>query len=208
MFLSFLLRLLAGAVVPLLIFSVMEMSQFGLIALTFPRLGQERTVRARALDALRGLVQAYIWFGWAAYCVTLAIRYSQLPTTTQAPWVYYLTAALAANVPIVYLAIRERMAASSDEERSRLREGTNLCRAITMVGFFLFAIAPSLMATPYGWILAPSQSYDVDMTVEQLIEAAEQGAPEAQHMLATMYSEGRGVSPSAAGSIKRLSCLR
>lgn len=196
MFLSFLLRLLGGAVVPLFIFSVMEMSQFGLVALSFPRFAR-RTPRELAIDGLRTLVQAYVWFGWAAYCVSLVLRYAYQPMAPYDPWVFYLTAALVANIPIVYIALRERTEAGSDEEQGRLRQGTNLCRAITMVGFFLFAVSPMLMATPYGWVIGSTPAYGESVSLEEVMAGAERGVPEAQYRLGVRYSEGRGLTQNA-----------
>ena len=51
------------------------------------------------------------------------------------PLGYYASDFLAANVPIAFLALKESAVVETDEARSRMRGGTALYRAITVIGF-------------------------------------------------------------------------
>ena len=142
----------------------------------------------------RALTQTYIWLGWAAYCASLVISYVWDPGVTQR-WAYFATAFVALNIPIAFLAIRERMTIHSDEERRRLEAGTTLYRGLTVVGLAVFCLAPPLMYLPYGWLVGRhgGAALEAASNVEELIRMADLGIPRAQHTLGVRYREGRGV---------------
>jgi TPR repeat protein len=195
LYFSFLLQLVAGSVVPLFVFSILEIPILGIVALTFPQRDAKAPLATRAVSGLRSLVQAYIWLGWAAYCASLAIDYTSDPMVSQ-PWMFFVTALLVANLPIAFLKLKGKMGTESDDELGRLQEGTHLCRALTIVGFALFSLSPQLMAMPYGWLGVASNDVAVDASIEEVMEAAQRGVPTAQYRLGVMYAEGRGVLAS------------
>ena len=176
MYLSFLIQLIAGSALPILLFAILEMPLFGLVALTFPLHDRNAPLKSHAIAGLHAFGQVYIWFGWAAYCASLAITIAADPRVSD-PWVYYLTALFVANVPIAFLRVKEKMALDSEEELSRLRVGSNLCRAITVLGFALFCLTPQLMAAPYGWFVEVrddgARDDSIKANVEKVVQAPE-----------------------------------
>ena len=180
LYLSFLIQLIAGSALPILLFAILEMPLFGLVALTFPLRDRNAPLKSHAVAGLHACGQAYLWFGWAAYCASLTITIAADPRVSD-PWVYYLTALFVANVPIAFLRVKEKMAVDSEEELSRLRGGSNLCRGITVVGFSLFCLTPQLMTTPYGWFVEVREEVrddgahdnSVKANVEKVVQASE-----------------------------------
>lgn len=190
MFLPFMLRLLGGAVFPLFLLSVLSTPVFGIDALSLPKRGTGPIGLSLGLMLVRTSTQIYVWLGWAAYCASLALRYTSSPMVDNTAG-YYGAAFLAANIPIAFLALKESAVIETDEERSRMRSGAALYRTITSFGFVVFCIGPQLMLGPYGWIVERIIPSDERIEVAELLRAAALGDVDAQHELGVVYEEGR-----------------
>ena len=193
MFLPFMLRLLGGAAFPLFVLSVLSTPVFGVEALSLPKRGRGPVGLSVGLMVVRTATQVYVWLGWAAYCSALALRYASSPAVDNTLG-YYASAFLAANVPIAFLVLKESAVIETDEARSRIRGGTALYRAITVIGFLAFCITPQLMSGPYGWVVQNIVPTNERIALAQLQRAAALGNPDAQYQLGAVYSEGRLVS--------------
>ncbi len=193
MFLPFLLRLLGGSVFPLFLLSVLSTPVFGVDALSLPKRGKGPVGLSIGLMVIRVAAQTYIWFGWAAYCAALALRY------TESPWVdnsivYYGAAFIAANLPITFLALKESAVTESDGGRNRIQRGTAFYRVVTLTAFMIFCISPQLMRGSYGWMVESIVPSDRRIEVAELLREAIRGDADAQHNLAIAYAEGRLVA--------------
>ena len=149
MFVTFLALLIGGSMLPIIVFSSGEL--VGLVGLEIPSRPAEKSSLRRGIGYGRTFTQAYIWFGWAAYCAWLAIRFGVEPDIAY-PRVYHLIALLATGLPVAYLAVVSRKYVSSDEERGQLQRGTRLWRVLLFFGFCVFFVPPGLMGVPYGWL--------------------------------------------------------
>lgn len=78
MFKTFLLQLVAGAIVPLFLFSFFKRSLTGALPLTLTTDHTSGSLPGYCLSIGRALVQAYVWIGWAVYCGLLARTYGAL----------------------------------------------------------------------------------------------------------------------------------
>ena len=190
MFLSFLAALLLVATCPIILFSSGEM--VGLTGLTTPGASVSGRPAQRAVGFARTLVQAYIWFGWGAYCAWLALRYASQPGVAN-PWVYYATALAMTSVPIAYLHHRDQMSVHSDEERGQLQQGTNLWRVLLLFGCMTFLVAPQLMSRPYGWFTDAERQITGDST-----HAITTGVRRAQEQIVPSTADGPPIVPQAA----------
>ena len=123
MFVTFLALLIGGSMLPIIVFSSGEL--VGLVGLEIPSRPAEKSSLRRGIGYGRTFTQAYIWFGWAAYCAWLAIRFGVEPDIAY-PRVYHLIALLATGLPVAYLAVVSRKYVSSDEERGQLQRGTRI----------------------------------------------------------------------------------
>jgi len=193
MFLPFLLRLLGGSVFPLFLLSVLSTPVFGVDALSLPERGKGPVGLSIGLMTVRFAAQTYIWFGWAAYCAALALRY------TASPWVdnsmaYYGAAFIAANLPITFLALKESAVTESEGKRKRIQKGTAFYRIVTLTAFMVFCISPQLMRGPYGWMVESIVPSDRRIEVAELLREAALGDADAQHNLAVAYADGRLVA--------------
>lgn len=190
MFLPFMLRLLGGAAFPLFVLSVLSTPVFGIEALSLPRRGKGPVGLSIGLMVVRTAVQVYVWLAWAAYCSALAFRYASSPGVDNTLG-YYASAFLAANVPIAFLALKESAVIESDDARSRMRSGTALYRAITVIGFLAFCFTPQLMSGAYGWMVVNIVPTAEQIAMAQLQRQAALGDIDAQHHLGAVYAEGR-----------------
>jgi hypothetical protein len=179
LFLTFLVLLLGGSVVPILIFSSSEM--FGLTGQAVHRHEPGRPWKVRAALGAWSLAQGYIWLGWAAYCTSLALWHASDPAVRD-PWPYYVTVLVAACVPVAYLHMQGRMSVGSDGDRERVRDETNLRRVLVFSGCLCFMIAPQLMSVPYGWSVHAAEYVSVNATagVEGLVRTARSNVPNTQ----------------------------
>ena len=193
MFLPFMLRLLGGAALPLFVLSVLSTPVFGVEALSLPKRGKGPVGLSVGLMVVRTGIQVYVWLGWAAYCSALAFRYVASPAVDNTLG-YYASAFLAANVPIAFLALKESAVIDTDEARSRMRAGTALYRAVTVIAFLAFCLTPQLMSGPYGWVVENIVPTDERIAMAQLQREAALGDIDARHQLAVLYAEGRLVS--------------
>ena len=190
MFLPFMLRLLGGAVFPLFVLSVLSTPVFGVDALSLPKRGSGPVGLSVGLMLVRTSTQVYVWLGWAAYCASLALRYTSSPMVDNTAG-YYGAAFLAANIPIAFLALKESAVIETDDERSRMRSGAALYRTITSFGFVVFCIGPQMMLGPYGWMVENIIPTDERIEVAELLREAALGDADAQHELGVVYGEGR-----------------
>ena len=190
MFLSFLVVLMLAATLPIVLFSTGEM--VGLTGLTVPGANITGRPAQRAIGCARTLIQAYIWFGWGAYCAWLALRYASEPGVAN-PWVYYATALVVTSVPIAYLHHRDQMSAYSDEERVQLQQGTNLWRILLLFGCMTFLVAPQLMSQPYGWFTDAERQIAGDST-----RAMTTGLHRAQEQIVPSTANGQPIVPQSA----------
>ena len=190
MFLPFMLRLLGGAAFPLFVLSVLSTPVFGVEALSLPKRGKGPAGLSAGLMVARTAIQVYVWLGWAAYCSALASRYASSLAVDHALG-YYASAFLAANVPIAFLVLKESAVIDTDEARGRMRGGTVLYRAITVIGFLAFCVTPQLMAGPYGWVVDSIVPTHERIALAQLQREAALGDMDVQHQLGAVYAEGR-----------------
>ena len=190
MFLSFLVVLMLVATLPVVLFSSGEM--VGLTGLSVP--GAHITGRRaeRAVGCARTLIQAYIWFGWGAYCAWLSLRYASEPGVAN-PWLYYATALVVTSAPIAYLHHRDQLTACSDEERGQLQQGTNLWRVLLLFGCMTFLVAPQLMSVPYGWFAHVEHRVTGEPT-----RAMTKGLYSAQEQLIPSTADGPAAVPRTA----------
>ena len=161
MFQPFLLQLVAGAVVPLFLFSFFKtplLGPVGLAASSGPATGSWLTL---GTQGLRVLAQLYIWVGWAVYCGFIAMAYLSVEGVAY-PGAYLLTAFVLVNGPIAVLSAAERGLAESGGERQALRRRTLQFRAVTSIGFVMFCLSPSLLASPYRWFVNDSMVRGTD----------------------------------------------
>lgn len=192
MLLPFVLRLVAGSVFPLFLLSILSTPVFGVEPLSVPRLTDKERPKTLAYSLLftRTAVQFYVWCGWAAYCAALVLRYTNNPLVDNSV-PYFATAFLALNVPVAFLAIKERAVTLSDGEQLRLRNGTALYRTATIVAFVLFCILPQHMRGPYGWFVERIIPTVQGIEATELLREAASGDPDAQNALGLAYAEGR-----------------
>ena len=192
MFLPFVLRLIAGSVFPLFLLSILSTPVFGVEPLTVPRLTDKERPPALAYSLLftRTAIQFYVWCGWAAYCAALVLRYTNNPLV-ESSVAYFATAFFALNVPIAFLAIKERAVALSDGEQLQLRNGAALYRTVTIVTFVIFCILPQHMRGPYGWFVERIVPTVHRIEVTKLLREAALGDPHAQNALGRAYAEGQ-----------------
>ena len=94
-----------GAVFPLFVLSVLSTPVFGVDALSLPKRGSGPIGLSVGLMLVRTSTQVYVWLGWAAYCASLALRYTSSPMVDNTAG-YYGAAFLAANIPIAFLALK------------------------------------------------------------------------------------------------------
>jgi TPR repeat protein len=160
--------------------------------LSVPRLTDKERPKALTYSLLftRTAVQFYVWCGWAAYCAALVLRYTNNPLVENSV-PYFATAFLALNVPVAFLAIKERAVTLSDGEQLRLRNGTALYRTATIVAFVLFCILPQHMRGPYGWFVERIIPTVQGIEATELLREAASGDPDAQNALGLAYAEGR-----------------
>ena len=161
MFQPFLLQLVAGAVVPLFLFSFFKTPLLGPVTLTASSDQTPSFWRTSSTQGLRALVQLYIWVGWAVYCGFLAMAYSSDESVAY-PGAYLFAAFVLINGPIAALSAAEQGRAESGEERQALRRRTLQFRAITSVGFVMFCLSPGVLASPYRWFVNDSIVRRVD----------------------------------------------
>ena len=193
MFLPFLLRLFGGSIFPLFLLSVLSTPVFGVDALSLPKRGKGPVGLSIGLMLVRSAAQTYIWLGWAAYCVALALRYTESPSVDNSI-VYYAAAFIAANLPITFLALKESAVTETDGQRYRIQRGTAFYRIVTLTAFMIFCISPQLMRGPYGWMVERIVPSDSRIEVAELLREAMLGDAEAQYQLATAHAEGRLVA--------------
>lgn len=188
MFLPFMLRLLGGAAFPLFVLSVLSTPVFGIEALSLPRRGKGPVGLSIGLMVVRTGMQVYVWLAWAAYCAALASRYASSPGVDNTLG-YYASAFLAANVPIAFLALKESAVIDTDD--ARMRGGTALYRAITVIAFLAFCLTPQLMSGPYSWVVENIVPTDKQIAMAQLERQAALGDIDAQYQLGVVYAEGQ-----------------
>jgi hypothetical protein len=150
MFITFLVFLIGGSILPIILFSSGEL--LGVVGLAVPSRPTEKSGFRRGIGYGRIAIQTYIWLGWAAYCAWLALRFGLEPDVEH-PRVYHAVALLATSLPIAYLTLTSWMYAASDEERGQLHRGINLWRVLLFFGFCAFLVAPGLMNVPYAWLI-------------------------------------------------------
>ena len=184
MFLVFFLALIGGAIIPVVLFSGGELVGVpGLVASA----ARSREARAERFTRYgRMVIRVYIWFGWAAYCAWLALRYASAPGVAN-PSVYLVIAVAATGGPIAYLHLRDRWGFTDDDERTRLQQSSNLWRVMLLFACGLFLIAPQLMSVPYGWFTRLDEQVsgetsraltrDLHAAQDQIIPSAEHGQP-------------------------------
>ena len=151
MFKTFLLELVAGAIVPLFLFSFFKRPLAGSL-FTVATDDTSGSPSAYLLYVGRALVQAYVWMGWAVYCGLLARAYGALEDVTY-PGLYFVTAFVFLNGPLAALSAWGCAQADTSEERSSVRGHTVLLRFVTTAGFVMFCVSPGLLASPYGWLV-------------------------------------------------------
>ena len=203
MFLVFFVLLIGGAFVPIVLFSSGE--TIGLDGLGVSRAHSNDSSLQRAIGSGRILTRAYIWFGWAAYCAWLALRFVSESGVVN-PWVYFVTALVVTSVPIAYLHRRDQMSATSDEEHGQLQSSTNLWRVLLLVGCVSFLVAPQLMTVPYGWFAHAERQVTADFSREitQWLHAAQEGViPSTQDSQPITPTAAHRVPPDASETIIR-----
>ena len=151
MFKTFLLELVAGAIVPLFLFSFLKRPLAGTL-FTVTADDASGSLVAYVLNVGRALVQAYVWMGWAVYCGLLARSYGALEEVAY-PGVYFVTAFLFLNGPLAALSAWGCAQADTSDERSSVRSHTWLLRFVTTVGFVIFCVSPGFLESPYGWLV-------------------------------------------------------
>ena len=148
MFLTFLVLLAAGAIVPIALFSTVEV--LGLTSVTRWQPAFGSVPMRRAASSGWALTQGYVWLGWAAYCTWVGLHFVLDPDVNN-PWVFVALSILATGLPIGYLRAKDRADEGSDGERRGLRRGANIWRIVVLCSCVCFWIAPQLMLVPYGW---------------------------------------------------------
>ncbi len=161
MFLTFLVLLAAGAIVPIALFSSAEI--LGLTSVTRWQPAFGSVPMRRAASSGWALTQGYVWLGWAAYCTWVGLHFVLDPAVNN-PWVYVALSILATTLPIAYLRVRDRPDEGSDEERRDLQRGSNVWRVVVLSSCICFWIAPQLMSVPYGWFA----HFDPNVPIEGL----------------------------------------
>lgn len=139
-------------------------------------------IRIYPLRGIAGIAQIFFWGLWSAVCVVITIKYSQRPGVTW-PWLYWVTGFMWCTSLIGWLAHKEWPTRGRTlVDVPKVRKGSTAYALITIVAFVVFALSPTLIAPPFGWILKPLGLYEnsvpqrpvnsqIDPTVQQSIEA-------------------------------------
>ena len=156
MFLTFLVLLAAGAIVPIALFSSVEILGRTSVTRWQPAFGS--VPMRRAASSGWALTQAYVWLGLAAYCTWVGLRFLLEPAVNN-PWLYVALSILATTgLPITYLRMKDRHDEGSDEERRGLQRGANVWRVVVLCSCSCFWIAPQLMSVPMAGLLTLTQT--------------------------------------------------
>ena len=148
-FLVFNLFLLAAS------FPALGILSIGLMVLLSPLAvfsKSERSPKAIVLPltGIAALYQFYFWALWSAFCVALSYKYTLRPEVTW-DWIYFVSGFMWCLTLIGWLRHKER---SLESHAGTLKQaGTLFYTIVAIVGFLVFAIWPSLMIVPFGWVL-------------------------------------------------------
>ena len=197
MFLTFLVMLAAGAIVPIALFSSVEI--LGLTSVTRWQPASGSVPMRRTASSGWALTQAYVWLGWAAYCTWVGLHFVLDPAVNN-PWVFVALSILATGLPIGYLRAKDRADEGSDGERRGLRRGANIWRVVVLCSCVCFWIAPQLMLVPYGWFA----HFDPNVPIEGLgdVSVAPIGSPGHIPGEAPVFASPQSTSRDAVADLK------
>ena len=145
--------LLVSGFVTVLIFSIGFIVLASPLAL-FAKLNNPPKMILFPLMSITGIYQIYFWGLWSAYCVVVAIKFTQKPEVTW-DWLYWVTGFMWCTSLIGWLAHKEMQGSQSLDETQEIQKGTAFYSVIAVVAFIVFAFFPSLIVLPYSWVLKP-----------------------------------------------------
>ena len=145
--------LLVSGFIAILIFSIGLMVLVSPLAL-FAKSNNPPKMIVFPLMWITGIYQIYFWGLWSAFCVAVALMYTQKPEVTW-DWLYWVTGFMWCTSLIGWLAHKERQGSQSFDETQGIQKGTTFYSLIAVVAFIVFAFMPSFIALPYGWALKP-----------------------------------------------------
>jgi hypothetical protein len=102
--------------------------------------------------ALAGAFQIYFWGFWSALCIAIALDFTQKPEVTW-DWLYWISAFSWCISLIGWFGHKEQQTSTSAAESRGIHRGTTLYSLVAIGAFVVFAFAPRLMLSPYGWAL-------------------------------------------------------
>lgn len=97
------------------------------------------TILSIPIFIFSGILQAYLWVLWAAYCAFTIQLYMSNPTVDHY-WLYYVTGFFMAASPIGFLNHKEMQLAQSYQEVKSKKMGTNMYSLIVIGAFISFCI--------------------------------------------------------------------
>lgn len=135
------------------------------------------------LMGIAGIYQIYFWGLWSAFCVAVAIKYTQKPDVTW-DWLYWVTGFMWCTSLIGWLAHKERQGSQSLDETQGIKKGTTFYSLIAVVAFIVFAFVPSFIVLPYGWALKP---LDLESYIVSKSPGSEQIEPKSRKSIEAFF---------------------
>lgn len=150
------LRFLISDFVAITIFSFLIMAlvlPFAPIGLLFEKFNKGLlNVLSIPFLVIAGIVQAYFWILWAAYCVFTIHFYMDSPSVSY-NWLYYLTGFFSVTGPIGFISNKESQSVNAYEEQKKIKSGTLYYSLIAIVAFLVFCIWADMLEFKYiAWL--------------------------------------------------------
>ena len=103
---------------------------------------------------LTGLFQAGFWGLWAALCVAIILKFTQVPGV-QAQWLYWFTGFLSCVVLIGLITYENIRGGRSIAGIRGIQNGWTLFSLVAVMAFSAFSYKPSYGIQTYGFVLKP-----------------------------------------------------
>jgi hypothetical protein len=93
---------------------------------------------------IAGVLQAYFWILWAAFCAFIVRIYIDSPDVTYF-WLYYLTGFFSVSAPLTLFSQMEVDTATSYKEQKRIMKSATAYIIVAIIAFIVFCVSPNLL---------------------------------------------------------------